>query len=353
MLNASLLPAPGRGYLSFLLMVTLLAGACSRKTVSFKSTPDLLADGALLNDTLTQSADTTGKAPSLNTAKKVALTKKEERAAKEKEKEGQRKPKKKKKLFLGERIKRGYAKSGPKGRRQIIEIFYYLKNYQEPNPFAPARYYYDTRRRRIYKASGDIDPKRSLILHGPYKKMQNNEVIETGYYALGTRHLRWERFGRDNVLVTKTHYEMGFPRDANITYWDNDRKQLKEVIPYVHGELEGDYARFNEDGQRDWTGQFENGHRVGEWTNYWGFRNRRRYIFQYPESGYDPPVEEPELVKEYNRNGVVIFDKEKNVDKRGQPEAEDRPGRRQPTPRAPRVKTPSKAAAKPASKPRR
>lgn len=315
---------------AFLPLLLLLApSACVRKTVSFNSRPETTV-AAVAADTLTTTPDSLRKAPSLSTARKLALSKAEERAAKEQEKDAQRKPRKKKKVFLGERIKRAYVKSGGSGKNQIIEIFYYLRDFQQPNPYAPARYYYDAKKRRIYKATRELNPATDKILHGPYKKVQNNQTLEMGFFALGTRHLRWEKFGRDGALVSKTHYEMGFPRDANISYYDAGRTLLQEVVPYVNGKLEGDYARFLADGQRDWTGEFENGRKVRTWTKYWGFRNRHRYEYQYPESGYDPEVTEPELVKEYNRNGTLIFDKEKGLDKRGQPEAEDRPGQRKP-----------------------
>ena len=308
----------------WLVGLTLLPWACARKTVSFSTSPEGQALAVQAADTLTRTADSLKGKPSLSTARKVALTKEQERAAKEQEKEAQRKPTKKKKLFLGEKIKRGFTKSGA-GKNQVIEVFYYLKYFQQPNAYAPARYYYDTKKHKIFKSTAELDPATTKILHGPYKKLQNNKVLETGYFAVGTRHLRWERFDRNGVLLAKTHYEMGFPRDANISYYGNDRSLINEVVPYVNGKLEGDYAKFKADGQREWTGQFENGRKVGEWTNYWGFRNRRRYVYQYPESGYDPEVTEPELIKEYNRNATLIYEKDK-LDKRGEPEAEDRPG---------------------------
>ena len=327
-------------FLGFALMVcTLLPWACTRKAVSFNSNPDQPTAAALAADTLVRTADSVNGKPSLSTARKVVVTKEQERAAKEAEKEAQRKPKKKKKVFLGEKIKRAYAKTGPKGRNQIVEVFYYLKYPLSINTYAPAHYYYDTKKHKILKlAAVEEDAPTLKILHGPYKKLQNNKVLETGYYALGTRHLRWERFDRNGVLLSKVHYEMGFPRDANVSYYGEDRGLINEVVPYVNGKLEGDYAKFLINGQADWRGQFENGKRVGVWTKFWGFRNRRRYEYQYAESGYDPEVAEPELVREYNRNAVIIFDKEKNIDKRGQPEAEDRPGLRRTVPRAaPRV----------------
>ncbi|UYZ61930.1 toxin-antitoxin system YwqK family antitoxin [Hymenobacter weizhouensis] len=309
----------------FLLLGLWLAAACAKKTVSFNSRPNELLQATAADSLAAAAGDTTRGKPSLE-AKPVALSKDQERAAKDKEKAAQRKPKKKKKVFLGERIKKGYVKSGGKGKNQIVEVFYYLRDFQQPNPYAPARYYFSPRKRKIFKASGELNPSTDKVLHGPYKKMQGGKVVETGYFALGTRHLRWERLNRDNILQLKTHYEMGFPRDAAITYYDAAQKQVKEVIPYLNGELEGDYVRYHENGQRDWEGQFENGRKVGEWTKFWGFRNRAHYKYLYGESGYEPEVAEPVLVKEYNRNGVLIYEKDK-LDNRGKPD-NSRPGAR-------------------------
>ena len=325
-----------------LVLLTLLPWACTRKAVSFNSNPDQTV-AVLAADTLTHTGDSLNGKPSLSTARKVVLTKEQEKAAKDAEKGTQRASKKKKKnVFLGEKMKRAFTKTGPKGRNQIIEIFSFLKYPQTLNAYAPAHYYYDTKKHRVLKlAAVEEDAANLKILHGPYKKMQNNKVLETGYYALGTRHLRWEKFDKNGVLLAKTHYEMGFPRDANVSYYGEDRSLINEVVPYVNSKLEGDYAKFLINGQPDWRGQFENGKRVGTWTKYWGFRGRRRYEYQYAETGYDPEITEPELVREYNRNAVLIYDKEKNIDKRGQPDVEDRPGQRRPTvaprtvPRAP------------------
>ena len=321
---------PLRFLATALVLLTLLPWACTRKAVSFNSNPEQPVVAALGTDTLTRAGDSLNGKPSLSTSRKVVLTKAQEKAAKDAEKDTQRKSKKKKKnVFLGEKMKRAFTKTGPKGRNQIVEIFYFLKYPKTLNAYAPAHYYYDTKKHRVLKmAAVEEDAANLKILHGPYKKMQNNKVLETGYYALGTRHLRWERFDKNGVLLAKTHYEMGFPRDANVSYYGEDRSLINEVVPYVNGRLEGDYAKFLINGQPDWRGQFENGKRVGIWTKYWGFRARRRYEYQYGETGYDPEVTEPELVREYSRNAVLIFDKEKNIDKRGQPEAADKPTRR-------------------------
>ena len=332
------------------LLVALLASGCTRKTVSFnsKDAVPMLALAAP-GDSLT----TTGRkgAPKLSTAgRKALLTKEEEKAAKDQEKASQRKKAKvRKNVFLGERIKKGFMKISGSGKSQVIVVFYYLRAYKQPNPLAPAIYYYNPRKHKVF-STGEPDPSTDKILHGPYKKIQNNKTLETGYFAYGTRHLRWEKFDAKGNLTAKTHYEMGFPRDANISYYDAGQTMIREVVPYVNGKLEGDYVKYTADGKREWAGKFENGHRIGEWTNYWDYKNYRHYVFQYAETGYEPEVEEPDLLREYSHGGSVIYDKEKNIDKRGaaDPDAAAVPDARRPgshgvpTPRAPLKKAPDR-----------
>ncbi|HEX8656066.1 MAG TPA: hypothetical protein VF690_00945, partial [Hymenobacter sp.] len=155
-----------------LVLFTLLPWACTRKTISFNSNPD--QPGAALADTLARAGgDSLNSKPSLSTARKVQLTKEQERTAKDADKDAQRKTKKKKKnVFLGEKMKKGFAKSGPKGRNQIIEVFYFLKYPKTLNAYAPAHYYYDTKKHKILKLAAVEDDIPTLkILHGPYKKL--------------------------------------------------------------------------------------------------------------------------------------------------------------------------------------
>lgn len=245
----------------------------------------------------------------------------EQRSALEKEEvEGQKKRKKKrysKRYFLGQKVKRGFIKSG-RGSRETMETFSYLEEYQAPNPYAPLKYLYDAKKRKLYRTSNDeVDQKRYKVLHGPYEKKVDGLTVEQGYFYIGTKHLRWEKFRADEegTLVDKDHYEKGFVRDAVVSYY-GDTKKIKEVIPYEYGEVQGTYYRFYENGQVQWSGQYAKGRKVGTWINYYDFRGRRRYEYQYPETVYDAPFE-PYLVKEYDRHGTLIFEKDK-LDKRSQ-----------------------------------
>jgi len=228
-----------------------------------------------------------------------------------------RKQPKNKKEFLGYPIKRGYTKSG-NNKNPTIEIFYYLPEYVEPSRYAPAKYYFNTKDHKV-RRDATIDPKEARILHGPYKRMLGRRVVEEGYYYIGTRHLRWESYrqnnNEENILINKIYYEKGFPRDAIVNYYDAAKTKIKEVIPYAEGKLNGEYVLFFESGLRAWDGQYENGKKVGVWNEYWPFRNRKRYEWQYPETADAEPFE-PFLLKEYNRSSNLIYEKGK-LDKRG------------------------------------
>lgn len=298
----------------------LLVQACSPRNYNVEMKPkpevkaqtkkDSVAAPVLKPDSLMRSSqEDSVKRPSLETAPPAAVG-----GAKAPVKEEKKKKKKSKNVFLGYKTRKGITRSGS-GKNAVIETFNYLRVFKEPSAYAPAKYYYHVRRKKILKGR-TIDPKVAKVLHGPYKKMQAGKTLEEGYFYIGTKHLRWERYNKTGILLAKSHFEKGFPRDAKITYYDGAQQKVKEVIPYVNGKVEGDYVKFRPDGLLEWEGQYEDGKKVGEWIEYWPFRNRRRYVYQYPETSYDEPFE-PYLVREYNRNNSLIYEKGK-LDKRGQ-----------------------------------
>ena len=81
------------------------------------------------------------------------------------------------------------------GIRMQVEVFYYLKEFQEPSPYIRDIYWYDIKKRKIEKDRPNrIDPEKALILHGPYKRIVGDEVVEKGIFYMGTKHGRWEEW---------------------------------------------------------------------------------------------------------------------------------------------------------------
>ncbi|MEJ8758430.1 hypothetical protein WG947_15560 [Pontibacter sp. H259] len=229
------------------------------------------------------------------------------------EKKEKKKQKKRSKYFLGHKVKRGYTRSG-RDERETLELFSYLPEYQEPREYAQEKYVYDVKRKKIGKVRGEIDATKYKLLHGPYKKTYGDVVIEEGFFYIGTKHLRWEKYKRDGTLADKTHFDKGFLRDAVITYYGGNTDKIKEIIPYAYGEVQGTYYKFYENGQVEWVGNYDKGRKVGIWIKHYDFKNRRQYEFQYPDTAYEPQTE-PVLVKEFDRHGTLIFEKDK-FDKR-------------------------------------
>lgn len=268
-----------------------------------------------------------------------------------------KKKKIKKRVYYGYKTKKAFIKSGY-GEREVIEIFHYLKVYQEPNPYVNEIYWFDTRKMKI-EESRKYDPTYSKILHGPYKKMMGGEIIEEGIFYIGTKHGRWVSFDKpkqhkfrdgdkdhyeniegEKTLITgsdtlieyqllesKIKYNRGWPKNAQLKYYDVDKTLLKEVIPYdEHFKLTGEYFSYYQNGKIHWHGNYINGTKVGEWVEYHTVHNkvRRKTEILFPEF---PQEKDPqgELQKQWNGNGEIIYDLKDKIDKREEHEKESNP----------------------------
>ncbi|MGK7395151.1 MAG: toxin-antitoxin system YwqK family antitoxin [Candidatus Cyclobacteriaceae bacterium M3_2C_046] len=234
----------------------------------------------------------------------------DERDEEDDEEDEDKKKKKKKNVFFGLKTKKGYTKSGF-GNKVKIEIFHYLKNYIEPDPYVRDIYWYDFKDKRI-RVSGKIDKKYGGILHGPYKVIQNEQVVEEGIFYIGTKHGRWTRHGKMYdyyVLIDKQKYFKGWPKESKVSYYDRERKKLKEVIPVEYGNKEGNYFYFHENGLVAVQGEFRNDTKVGKWVEYYQFRRRRKREIQYRNDPYNDQFE-PFISKEWDEQGNLIYDKE-------------------------------------------
>ena len=217
--------------------------------------------------------------------------------------------KRKKKVFYDIKTKKGYAQSGY-GQSVVMELFYYLKEYEEPNEYIRDVYWYDTKDRKIKTTR--IEKENARILHGPYKKMYNDQVLEEGYFYVGVKHGRWMYHDKKDILQDKEKYYKGWPKNSEITYFDEEKREnLKEVIPIEFGEKEGNYFLFHENGQLAVKGEYRYGKKVGVWTEYYKYRRRRKREIQYPQDPFDDDFR-PYILKEWNDKGQLIYDRRKN-----------------------------------------
>ena len=233
-----------------------------------------------------------------------------------------KKKKKKRKVYYGSKTKKGFIKRG-RGTRMQIEVFYYLKEFQEPSPYIKDIYWYDLKNKKIEKDHPNkIDPKTALILHGPYKKIVNREVVEKGIYYVGTKHGRWEEWKvlktkkyKDSIevaekrLISKEKYNRGFTKESELLFYDGEKTKIKEVTPILDGELHGYYFLFFENGKIATQGQYSHGEKVGKWYEYQmsGARHYRKRITVHPDR-FTKEDFYPYISMEWDEIGHISYD---------------------------------------------
>lgn len=232
-----------------------------------------------------------------------------------------KKKKIKKKVYYGLKCRRGFTRKGV-GTRETIENFYFLKHYKEPNPYAKKIYVFDVRKQQVVELSEikKKDVKFYKVLHGPYKKTQGGEVVETGIFYIGTKHGRWEKYGTKKtdtyngeevtycILLDKEKFYKGWPKESKITFYDGAQTKIKEVIPYEFGKMNGDYYFFKQNGEVMIEGKYMDGKKIGLWTEYDKDKNRKIRVTQYPASPYEEQFE-PYVLTEWNEDGRMIIQK--------------------------------------------
>lgn len=215
-----------------------------------------------------------------------------------------KKKKPKKKVFYGIKTKKGFTRKG-NGNRVTYETFYYLKKPQAQQSFARDIYWFDYTRKEIRKTT-TFDPSLGVLLHGPYEKRQGELVIQKGIYYKGSKHGRWLSYNKDSVLTDKEKYYKGWPRESEVTYYDpQERKKMKEIIPIEFGEKDGNYFRLYENGQVAVAGEYRWDQKVGDWTEYYPNKKRKK-IITYPKEAFDKDIK-PFIKIEWNESGKEIY----------------------------------------------
>lgn len=276
--------------------------------------------------------DSSGKlaAPSMNelmseTMPDLGLKVKQLKKKKEEFKEALREAKKKRAAktdYEGIGITRMINKIGS-GDRTVEEEFYVLKQYQKPNAQLRDFYWYDEKGNRVTSAvPKDREQAEILILHGPYKRFANGNLTDEGFYYLGAKDGRWEKYDNNFMLVDKAKWNRGFPAEARITYYDSAHTKVKEVMPVEYGKIKGTYLAYHENGRLAEEGKYDNGLKVGRWTEYYPntVRQFRRKLTQYGRDRWEEGFE-PYVISEWDEKGKMTYErpKEKTVTE----EAED------------------------------
>lgn len=227
----------------------------------------------------------------------------------EKKEKKEKKKKAKKNIWFGLKTRRGIIKNEIRGQ-EILEFFNYTDEEREPDPYIRDIYWYDTRERQI-KTSGYYSDQ-GYLLHGPYERMVNETVVESGMFYYGTKHKTWMLYDSKNVLQDKNHFTQGWSRESRVTYYERNSKTIEKIIPVQYGLEEGNFFHFYEDTQVAVTGEYQYGEKVGLWTEYWDTGNtkaiRKREI-QYQEQAYTKNFR-PYIRAEWDKDGNLVYKKD-------------------------------------------
>ena len=227
--------------------------------------------------------------------------------AEEEEEKEEKEEKVRRNFFYGKKTRKGFVVTGVgSGTRELFNVL--KKEWVEPDPFVRDFYWFDYRRKAI-RNNKNPDPKFAGILHGPYQKIKDDQVIESGMYWNGLKHGRWMRFDKNGILLDKLVYFKGWPIDSKITYHDAERTKVKEVIPIEYGEKEGTYLYFHENGQLAVQGEYRFDQKVGKWTEFYDNRRRRKKAIQYRNDPFNRQFK-PFIVQEWDSNGKLVYDRD-------------------------------------------
>jgi len=223
--------------------------------------------------------------------------------------EKKREAKGKKNIYYGKRVRKAWFKNN-----NYIEIFHYLKEHEEPNKyveeiawFYPGKGVFTTEFNKVRRPI-------AKILHGPYEKRIGDKVIEQGFYYVGTKHGRWEKFGKDAVdtdfvLIDKSNYFRGWLKESQLSYYDLQRTKLKEAIPIKYGKKHGTYFQYYANGVLAEKGSYEYDKKIGLWTEYYETGSRLREI-QHPRNYNDNSL--PVILREWDSKGKLKESKAEN-----------------------------------------
>jgi antitoxin component YwqK of YwqJK toxin-antitoxin module len=216
--------------------------------------------------------------------------------------------------YEGLSMVKAYTKLGS-GDRTIVEEFYILRDNDATKPLPYVRDIF-----RYYQRSGRVtssivrDEGTGLLLHGPYKRYQNGDLVEEGFYYAGMKDGRWEKYDSKFMLTDKTFWHRGVSAESRLAYYDSSHHKIKEIIPMDYGKVKGTYMAFYENGLLQEEGKYDNGIKIGRWTEYYpvnpGGRRMRRKLMQYPSDRWDTSFE-PYVLTEWDEKGKVTYERSK------------------------------------------
>lgn len=222
------------------------------------------------------------------------------------------KKRKSKRMYLGMRTKAGFIRDDDGESFDLFRTIEFALLEKKGN--LKDIHYYDRKTDKIKTDNYDglqNKIKKGLkiaILHGHYQKIKEGEVRLEGYYNKGHRHEKWYEFDKNGIVLEKIDYHQGHTEETLLEHHDNDTTKLKQILPMVHGRIQGKYILYHKNGNIAKEGKFDNNEKVGFWRE-WYENKRMKKEEQYPQHWYDK--KEPILLREWDEKGKLTYDKDK------------------------------------------
>ncbi len=262
---------------------------------------NLLAQPPKEEKNLTLESDTLGKIEEKLEAEDLVLN--QELTPKKRKK----KEKKRRREYLG--LKTSFTSTQDEDKYELFRVvnMEHLPKYKHHKEI----HYFDLENQKIkaedYSAlSKKLKKGRKIyLLHGNYQLIRDGELRAEGFYNKGLKHDEWFEYDKKGVLLERLKYHEGFPKESNITYFDDAQNKVKEIIPMVHGRKQGKYYRYFENGAIAEEGVLENNHKIRIWNEYFPNKQRQRQT-EYPTHWYEET--KPKLLMEWDEKGKTLFD---------------------------------------------
>lgn len=202
--------------------------------------------------------------------------------------------------------------SGSRNTIEEINVVKYVED-EAVSTYVSEIWWFDPAQSRIVTGSLK-DNKSAQICHGPFKRVINGQINEQGFFYMGAKDGRWETYGPEGELINKQYFQHGFPVESNISYFDNEKTKIKEIIPVVYGKVRGQYRAFYASGNLKEEGLLDDSVRVGRWREFheFGAGGRLKKEWRYGKDKFE--TQEPELIQERDAQGKIIYQQKNTLE---------------------------------------
>ncbi|MHA8065120.1 toxin-antitoxin system YwqK family antitoxin [Aquirufa sp. ROCK2-A2] len=206
----------------------------------------------------------------------------------------------------------GQYGSGNRAGYEEINVVKYVED-EAINPYNQEIWWFDPAQSRIVNSSLK-DNKTAQICHGPFKRYLNQVLVEQGYFYMGAKDGRWENYGPEFELENKQYFKRGLTAESSISYYDIEKKKIKEVIPKVYGKIVGQYLSFFPSGLMKEEGKFDDSVKIGRWREFHekGTGGRLKKEWRFGKDKFD--TQEGILIQERDNQSKIIFQNPQKFD---------------------------------------